>query len=215
MVAKRHLELTGLRTQAACRLHAMLAALRPGGMARRLSVTNAAGMLNSMRPVTPIASQRKAMARQHLGDIRRLDKELKANKALIATAVARAGTTVTDIYGVGPIVAALLSGYSGDIARFASAGSYAAYNGTAPVEYSSGGKRRHRLSRRGNRVLQPRPAHGRGHPDPLRDPRPHLLRPQTRRGQNQKGGAAGLENGVSLTSSTGVSSPTGSTPPHS
>ena len=151
MVAKRHLELTGLRTQAACRLHAMLAALRPGGMARRLSVTNAAGMLNSMRPVTPIASQRKAM--QHLGDIRRLDKELKANKALIATAVARAGTTVTDIYGVGPIVAALLIGYSGDIARFASAGSYAAYNGTAPVEYSSGGKRRHRLSRRGNRVL--------------------------------------------------------------
>ena len=153
MVAKRHLELTALRTQAACRLHTVLAALRPGGMARRLSVTNAAEMLGALRPVTPIASQRKAMARQHLADIRRLDRELKANKTLIRQAVTAANTTVTDIYGVGPIVAALLIGYSGNIARFASADRYAAYNGTAPVEYSSGGKKRHRLSRRGNRVL--------------------------------------------------------------
>ncbi len=62
-------------------------------------------------------------------------------------------TTLTDVYGVGPIVAALLIGYTGDICRFASADHYAAYNGTAPVEYSSGGKTKHRLSMRGNRVL--------------------------------------------------------------
>ena len=153
MVAKRHLELTSLRTQAACRLHATLAALRPGGMARRLSVTNAAKMLNSLRPATPITQQRKAMARQHLGDIRRLDEELKANQTLIRRAVTASGTTVTDIYGVGPIVAALLIGYTGGIGRFGTADRYAAYNGTAPVEYSSGGKKRHRLSMRGNRVL--------------------------------------------------------------
>ena len=153
MVAKRHLELTALRTQAACRLHALLASLRPGGMARRLSVTNAAAMLASMRPVSPIASQRKAMARQHLADIRRLEKELKANKAAINAAVTASGTSVTDIYGVGPVVAALLIGYTGGIGRFGSADRYAAYNGTAPVEYSSGGKKRHRLSMRGNRVL--------------------------------------------------------------
>ncbi len=90
MVAKRHLELTALRTQAACRLHATLAALRPGGMARRLSVRNTAGMLASMRPATPIASQRKAMARQHLADIRRLDRDIKANRALIRQAVTAA-----------------------------------------------------------------------------------------------------------------------------
>jgi transposase len=153
MVAKRHLELTALRTQAACRLHAVLAALRPGGMARRLSVTNAAGMLASMRPVTPVASQRKAMARQHLGDIRRLDRELKTNRALIRQAVTASGTTVTNVYGVGPVVAALLIGYTGGIGRFDTADRYAAYNGTAPVEFSSGGKTRHRLSMRGNRVL--------------------------------------------------------------
>jgi transposase len=153
MLAKRHLELTALRTQAACRLHTVLAALRPGGMARRLSVHNATGMLRALRPVSPIAQQRKAMARQHLADIRRLDKELKANKALIRRAVAASNTTVTDIYGVGPVVAALLVGYTGGIGRFTSADRYAAYNGTAPVEFSSGGKKRHRLSMRGNRVL--------------------------------------------------------------
>ncbi len=47
----------------------------------------------------------------------------------------------------------VLIGYTGDIGRFASQGHYAAYNGTAPIEMSSGGKKRHRLPMRGNRVL--------------------------------------------------------------
>jgi transposase len=93
------------------------------------------------------------MARTHLGDIRRLDREIKANKMLISKAVAASNTTVTDVYGVGPVVAAFLIGYTNNIGRFASADHYAAYNGTAPVEYSSGGKTKHRLSMRGNRTL--------------------------------------------------------------
>ncbi len=60
---------------------------------------------------------------------------------------------MTDVYGVGPVVAALLVGYTGGVGRFASADHYAAYNGTAPIEVSSAGKKRHRLSMRGNRVL--------------------------------------------------------------
>ena len=54
---------------------------------------------------------------------------------------------------MGPVVAAFLIGYTSDIGRFATADHYAAYNGTAPIEVSSGGKKRHRLSMRGNRVL--------------------------------------------------------------
>jgi transposase len=41
----------------------------------------------------------------------------------------------------------------GDPTRFATADRYAAYNGTAPIEVSSAGKKRHRLSLRGNRRL--------------------------------------------------------------
>ena len=62
-------------------------------------------------------------------------------------------TTLTDLHGIGPILAAALVGYSGDPRRFATAGHYASYNGTAPVEFSSAGRIVHRLSRRGNRVL--------------------------------------------------------------
>ncbi len=153
MLAKRHIELTSLPTQAVCRLHAMLAVLKPGGMRRRLSAKGASRMLGAMRTLDAVGEQRRFAARTHLGDIRRLDKDIKANKVLIRRAVAAADTTVTDIYGVGPIVAVFLIGYTGDIGRFPSADHYAAYNGTAPIEYSSGGKKRHRLSMRGNRKL--------------------------------------------------------------
>ncbi len=153
MLAKRHLELTSLRTQAVCRLHAVLMLLKPGGIARRLSAKQASRMLQGMRTLDPIGEQRRLAARTHLADIRRLDRGIKAHKTTIRQAVGASDTTVTDVYGVGPIVAAFLVGYTGDVGRFASADHYAAYNGTAPIEVSSGGKKRHRLSLRGNRKL--------------------------------------------------------------
>jgi hypothetical protein len=101
MLAKRHLELTGLRTQAVCRLHAVLTLLRPGGMTCRLSADKASRMLGGMRNLDIIGEQRRMMARVHLADIRRLDREIKANKVLTSKAVAGSGTTVTDVYGWG------------------------------------------------------------------------------------------------------------------
>jgi len=153
ILAKRHLELTSLRTQAVCRLHSVLVQLRPGGLPKRVSAKRASQLLRNMRTLDYVSEQRRAYARAHLADIRRLDRDIKANKALIRRAVAVSETTVTDIYGVGPIVAAFLIGYTGNPTRFATADHYAAYNGTAPIEYSSGGKTRHRLSLRGNRKL--------------------------------------------------------------
>jgi transposase len=41
----------------------------------------------------------------------------------------------------------------GDIHRFRTAGHFASWNGTAPIEASSGDQRRHRLSRAGNRRI--------------------------------------------------------------
>ena len=56
-------------------------------------------------------------------------------------------------WGVGPIVACYLIGYTGDIRRFPTAGHYARYNATAPIEASSGPTVRHRLNPNGNRHL--------------------------------------------------------------
>jgi transposase len=47
----------------------------------------------------------------------------------------------------------MLIGFSGDPTRFTTASRYAAYTGTAPIEFSSAGRTTHRLSRRGNRRL--------------------------------------------------------------
>ena len=78
---------------------------------------------------------------------------LRDSRARITAAVTASGTTLTEIFGVGPIVAAMLIGFSGDPTRFTTASRYASYTGTAPIEFSSGGRITHRLSRRGNRRL--------------------------------------------------------------
>jgi transposase len=153
MLAGRHKQLTSLKTQAASRLHAVLATLLPGGMTGELSSGKASRMLRRIRPKTMVETERKRIAHQHLAEVRRLEKEMKASRERLAVAVEASGTGLTDIYGVGPVVAGLLIGYTRDITRFPTKHHYAAYNGTAPIEASSGGKKRHRLNPRGNRIL--------------------------------------------------------------
>jgi transposase len=50
-------------------------------------------------------------------------------------------------------VAGFILGHVGDPARFPTPGRFASYNGTAPIEASSGPPKRHRLNPRGNRKL--------------------------------------------------------------
>ena len=47
-------------------------------------------------------------------------------------------TRLTDIYGVGPIIAATVLGFVGDISWLPTRDHFAAYNGTAPIEVSAG-----------------------------------------------------------------------------
>src|SRR5262249_18335478 len=63
------------------------------------------------------------------------------------------GTSMTEVFGVGPAVAAAVIGDVRDISRFPGPDCFAAYNGTAPVEVSSGNRKACRLSLRGNRRL--------------------------------------------------------------
>ena len=153
MLAKRHKQLSSLKTQAACRLHALLATLIPGGLSKEMVPRQASEMLRRVRPGSVIETERKRIAHDLLATVRRLERQVTASKARLAVAVEATGTTLTDIYGVGPVVAGLLIGYTGDPTRFATPDHYAAYNGTAPIEASSGQKKRHRLNPRGNRML--------------------------------------------------------------
>jgi len=67
--------------------------------------------------------------------------------------VEASGTTLTQIFGVGPILAAKIIGTVGDVTRFPTKAHFASYSGTAPLECSSGEAVRHRLSLAGNRKL--------------------------------------------------------------
>ena len=153
LLAKRNTDIGDHRTRVVCRMHSLLLELAPGGIAKEINASDVDGFLAALTPTTPVEQIRYDLAVELLDDIRRLDAQLKASHKRIRTAVAASGTTVTDLFGIGPIIAAMLIGYTGDVTRFADRDHYAAYNGTAPVEFSSGGRSVHRVSQRGNRRL--------------------------------------------------------------
>ena len=134
-------------------MHALLIELTAGGISKEINASDVDRFLAEVTPTTPVEQVRYDLAVELLDDIRHLDAQLKASHKRIRAVIAASGTTVTDLFGMGPIIAAMLIGYSGDIVRFANRDRYAAYNGTAPVEFSSGGRSVHRLSQRGNRNL--------------------------------------------------------------
>ena len=63
------------------------------------------------------------------------------------------GSSLMELPGVGPVVAARVLADTGDVARFADRNRFASWTGTAPIEASSGEVVRHRLSRAGNRRM--------------------------------------------------------------
>jgi transposase len=149
----RHRDLGRTRTQVACRLHAVLCELVPGGVAKRITAGQAAVMLGSITPTDAVAAARLELAAAFLADLRGIDAALRQTRTKLAAAVQASGTTVTDVFGVGPVIAAAIIGGARTISRFPGRGHFAAYNGTAPIEVSSGQRKIYRLSRRGNRRL--------------------------------------------------------------
>ena len=88
-----------------------------------------------------------------LRDVRTLDTKIADLDGRIEAEIEASGTTLTEIFGIGPILAARIIGTVGDVGRFPSKAHFASYSGTAPVEASSGDVVRHRLSLAGNRHL--------------------------------------------------------------
>jgi transposase len=153
LLAKRNMDIGNHRTRVVCRLHALLAELAPGGIAKKMNVSDADAFMAKLCPETPAQQMRFDLALELLDDVRRLDAQLKESHRRIGVAIKASGTSLTELYGVGPVIAATLIGYSGDITRFADRDTYDSYNGTAPIEFSSGGRIVHRVSTRGSRKL--------------------------------------------------------------
>jgi transposase len=153
LLAKHHTDVARWRTKQCCRLHALVAELVPGGIAKEVVVKQARSLRGGVACDDVASLERHRQAVELVDDIERLDVTLKESRTRITAAVTAAGTTLTEIFGIGPIIAAMLIGFSGNPTRFTTASRYASYTGTAPIEFSSGGRVTHRLSRRGNRRL--------------------------------------------------------------
>jgi transposase len=151
--SKRHRDLARSRNQVACRLHAVLCDLIPGGTGKEITAAQAEKILQSITTSGAVAMARAELAAEFLQDLRRLDAQLRQTKKKLAAAVRASGTSLTEVFGVGPVIAGTIIGDITDVSRFPGRDNFAAYNGTAPVEVSSGNRKIHRLSLRGNRRI--------------------------------------------------------------
>jgi hypothetical protein len=98
-----------------------------------------------------VEAARCELAAAFLEDLRGIDGRIRETRKKLTAAVAAAGTSLTGLFGVGPVIAAAVIGHVRDVSRFPGRDHFAACNGTAPIEVSSGQRKVYRLSRRGNR----------------------------------------------------------------
>jgi len=151
--SKRYRDLGRARTQVVCRLHAVLCELVPGGVSKAITAPRAARLVASIAPSGAVEAARAELAAAFLEDLRSVDARIRETRKTLAAAVQTAGTSLTGLFGVGPVIAAAVIGDVRTVSRFPGRDHFAAYNGTAPIEVSSGPRKIYRLSRRGNRRL--------------------------------------------------------------
>jgi transposase len=188
--AKRHRDLARARNQVACRLHAVLCDLVPGGHSKEISAAQAATILDQLTPSGAVALARAELAADFLEDLRRLDAQLRDTNKKLAAAVKASGTTLTRVFGVGPVIAGTIIGDAADVSRFPGRDHFAAYNGTAPVERVLGEPEDPPAAAARQPAHQPRHPHGRDHPDPApAQRRPRVLREEAGGGQEPQGSA--------------------------
>jgi transposase len=153
ILSKRYRDLGRSRTQVVCRLHAVLCELVPGGISKAITAAQATHVLGSITPPDAVAAARCELAAAFVEDLRSIDARIRETRKNLDVAVQAAGTSLTGLFGVGPVIAAAVIGDVRDASRFGGRNRFAAYNGTAPIEVSSGPRKVYRLSRRGNRRL--------------------------------------------------------------
>ena len=140
-------------TRKTSQLHQLLLELIPGGAKRDLSAAQAKALLAGVRPRDIAGKTRRRVAAELVADLEKIYARKKAANKELTELVTQTGTTLLDLHGIGPTGAARLLVEVGDITRFPNKAHFASWNGTAPIDASSGDNIRHRLSRRGNRQI--------------------------------------------------------------
>jgi len=146
-------QLVRARTQVANRAHADLVNIRPGYEREVPNLRAKRHQAKARSRLRGDRSVRAELVRRRLGELSRLEGEIVAMDRRIEAMVRNVGTTLTEIPGVGSLIAAKILGEVGDPSRVRSKAAFAVLSGTAPLSASSGQTHRHRLNRGGNRQL--------------------------------------------------------------
>jgi transposase len=96
------------------------AALAPGGIRTEISATQAARILEQLRPSDAVVTARCELAGEFLADIRRLDARLRDTHKKLAAALRASGTSLTGLFSVGPVIAGTVIGDVRQVFRFPS-----------------------------------------------------------------------------------------------
>ncbi len=153
ILSDRRDALSRRRVQIVDRLQALLAELLPGQAKKDITTGQAKAMLASVRPRDIAGKIRRRTAAEELAELVVVEAKMKKASAELKAMVLARGSTLMDLHGVGPVVAARVLADVGDVARFADRNRFASWTGTAPLDASSGQQNRHRLSRAGNRRM--------------------------------------------------------------
>src|SRR4051794_16118866 len=140
-------------TRMISQLHQLLLELIPGGAKKDLSAAQAKALLARVRPRDAAGKARRRVAAELISDLERIYQRKKAANKELEALVRTTRTSLLELKGIGPSGAARLLVEVGDITRFPDKGHFASWNGTAPIDASSGDQVRHRLSRAGNRQI--------------------------------------------------------------
>jgi transposase len=110
LLSERREDLVAERTRAFNRLHGLLRDLVPSGVTGTLSTPRAARILRGIRSQGTSARVRRCLASEILRDIRALERKIADLDGRIEAGIEASGTTLTQIFGIGPILAARIMG---------------------------------------------------------------------------------------------------------
>ena len=153
VLADRRRSLGEDHTRMVSQLHRLLLELIPGGAKKALSAAQAKALLAGVRPRDAAGKARRRVAAELVSDLERTYQRKKDADKELRELLTGTKTNLTTLNGIGPSGAARLLVEVADITRFPSKAHFASWNGTAPIDASSGDQVRHRLSRAGNRQI--------------------------------------------------------------
>ena len=127
LLVDRRAELSQARIQCVNRVHRLLSELVPGQSKREFTTGQAKTILATVKPRDVAGKTRRRLAAEQITELVAMEKKTKALTRELKEMVLATGSTLMELPGVGPVVAARTLADTGDVTRFADRNKYASW----------------------------------------------------------------------------------------